>query len=164
MLEVIVIRELYTTACGYIAAYASGAVEAGTSTPVAEHEAMSFVVEGDRAHIVVQACFAAVPHVAHGKHEVGECRELYECIAPVALILTGREVLQLAAQGVAAIDFVLTFEHADIRTYHTSLSLYDSLIILLVHIHGIELEILGDTLLQLQVDILIIKLLAHLEE
>ena len=35
---------------------------------------------------------------------------------------------------------------------------------MLVHIHGVELEVLGDAFLKLQVDVLVVKFLAHLEE
>ena len=95
-LEIIVIRQLYTTAGWYVAAHATGTVESRTSAAIAEHESVRLVVEGDGAHIVVQIRLATVPHVAHGEHEIGQCRELHERIAPVALVLTGREVLQLA--------------------------------------------------------------------
>ena len=95
-LEIIVIRQLYTTAGRHVATHATSTVEACTGATIAEHESVRIVVEGDGAHVVVQIRRATVPHVAHGEHEVGEGRELHERIAPVALVLTGSEVLQLA--------------------------------------------------------------------
>ena len=95
-LEIIIIRQLHASTGRYVATHATGTVESRTSAAIAEHESVRIVVEGDGAHVVVQIRLATVPHVAHGEHEVGEGRELHERIAPVALVLTGREVLQLA--------------------------------------------------------------------
>ena len=92
-LEIIIIRQLHASTGRYVAAHTTGTVEAGTSAAIAEHESVRIVVEGDGPHIVVQIRLATVPHVAHGKHEIGQCRQFYKRIAPVALILTGREVL-----------------------------------------------------------------------
>ena len=94
-LEIIVIRQLHAAAGRHVAAHATGAIETRTGAPIAKHESVRIVVEGDGAHVVVQIRLATVPHVAHGKHEIGQCRQFYKRIAPVALILTGSEVLQL---------------------------------------------------------------------
>ena len=104
-----------------------------------------------------------IPHVAHGKHQIGQGREFHESVCPVTLILLGPEILQLTSQRELPVDLIFAFSHSDIRLHDTSLSFDDGLVVTLVHIHQVEFEFLRHLLLHLQVDVLVVEV-THAEE
>ena len=104
----------------------------------------------------MDVCFASVPHIAHGEHQVRECRELNETICPIALILACREILQFATQSELLIDLIFTLSNTDIRLYHATLTFDDSFVVVLVHVHEVELKRFANLLLHLHIDILIV--------
>ena len=105
---------------------------------------------------------ATVPFVAHAESDPRHVGELHQAISPVAMILTGGEILQLGADIEFAVDFVFTVEDEDIAL-HILLSIFGgsilhARILELVHIHEGHLEGRGELLLNLEIEIEIIGL------
>ena len=157
-LEIVIIRNGETLLGWHIAADTTRAVIAGACATITSLDAMRLIVERHQTLIVVQIGLAAVPLVADGEHPVGQPREFEQCKCPVALILLRGEVLQLAAKGELLINLVLAISHEDIRVYHTSVTFHDGLVVALIHVHQVQLEVLRDTLVDLDVQVLIVGL------
>lgn len=64
------------------------------------------MAESDEALIIVLVGNAAVVHIGDSEHPVRQEREFKQSVEPVAVVLVGREVLQLSAQGELAVDAV----------------------------------------------------------
>ena len=121
-------------------------------------------VVGDESLIVVDIRFTAVPFVAHGEHPVGQHGEFEQRKCPVALVLLGRQILQLTAQRQFFVHFILALRHENVAVNHSAFALDDGLVVALVHIHQIQLEIAAQTLVDLDVQVLIIGFVAPFPE
>ena len=122
------------------------------------------MVKRHRTHVVVGLRITAVVHVAKGEHPVRLQRQFQQCKSPVALVAGGGKVLQLAAQSGLTVKLVLTLADEDVGVYHAALAFYGGLVVALVHIHEVQLETLRELLVQLYVQVLIVRLVAPFPE
>ena len=128
--------------------------------------------EGDGAHVVVlllgvlTAEIGATVHVADGEHKLGQDAELEQAVDPVAtLVVVGHaEVLELAAQGEFLVDGPLGLTHVDVALDLATVTFHDGLVVVLAHIHEVELPGLAQLLVELEIDVLIEGIAAHAEE
>ena len=103
--------------------------------------------------------------IAHRKHKVGQDREFEQAKPPVLLVLTGVEILCLATERYLGRELILTFGYKDVTLNRiVAMTLYHALVVLLVAIHKVEFELAGQLLLQLHINILIVRLIAHFKE
>ena len=98
----------------------------------------------------MQVGAAGIPHVGYGKHQVGEYRYFGKSIYPIALVLLGVQVLQFDTGCDFAAYLVLAVEYDDVGVYHTAFAFDNALVVLLEHVHGVELEVFGELLVYLQ--------------
>ena len=115
------------------------------------------LVDGASRCVVV---LRTVVLVADGEHEVGQNGKLEQTEPPVALVVLCVQILSLAAQRNLLVEAVLTLSHKNVRVNHSALALNNGLVVVLVHIHEVELEVLGEFLLNLHVDVLVVLLAA----
>ena len=125
---------------------------------------MGTQMAGDESLIVMEVGFATVPLVADGEHPVGQHRQFEQCKSPVALVLLGGQILQFAAQSQFFVHFILALGHENVAVNHTAFTLDDGFVVALVHIHQVQLEIAAQTLVDLDVQVLIIGLVAPFPE
>lgn len=170
-LEVVIIRYCHTVACGHETAHTTRAVVTCTGLAIAQLQTVSLVGGSDRAQKIMLAMsaltvinlliFRVIRHigiilVADGEHEVRQYREFEQTIIPVALVLLGLQILGFTTQCHLGTELVFTFCHKDVGFHYTTFTLNNGLVVELVHIHQVQLERLGELLLQLHVDVLVI--------
>ena len=80
-----------------------------------------------------------------------------QCRHPLAVILTGEQVLQFVAQNNVLVDLHFVLQHRYTGTHQVTFALYHTLVVCLVHQQGVQVPYLVHFLVQLEMYIGVVR-------